>query len=200
MILDDSFFSPFNLKELAESLLNAGVKLFQLRIKKMPASDFLKMAKEILPPIHAKGGKLIINDRLDIAILSGADGVHLGQDDIPLEKAVKIFKGKIIGISTHNLNQAVKAWKNGASYIGFGPVFKTSTKLDADTVKDVKVIGEIASSVSIPVVAIGGITRRTFPQVLKAGATSAAVISAILGAVNPAKEVQCWINDLEKQH
>jgi len=198
IILDDLFFKPDELTGLTTSLLEGGARLFQLRVKNMPAKDFLEMAKTILPLIRFKKGKLIINDRVDIAISSDADGVHLGQDDIPIEKASAIFKGKIIGVSTHSLEEAKKAQKNGATYIGFGPVFKTKTKKNADLVKGIEGIKEIASVVDIPVVAIGGITRQAFPNVLKAGAASAAVISAILSAKDPGGEVKCWLKENKK--
>ena len=115
--------------------------------------------------------------------MSGADGVHLGQDDIPLEAARRVLGSeKIIGVSTHSMDEARKASNEGADYIGFGPVFRTATKSDAHAVQGLDGLKGISSTVEIPLVAIGGISEGNIRQVFEAGADAAAVISAIAGA------------------
>jgi thiamine-phosphate diphosphorylase len=123
---------------------------------------------------------LIVNDHPDIALAADADGVHLGQDDLPVKEARKIMgKNRIIGISTHTVEQARDADRDGADYIGFGPVFHTTTK-DAGRPKGIEMLREIKRQVRIPVVAIGGITTENIRPVLEAGADAVAVASAML--------------------
>ena len=122
----------------------------------------------------------IVNDFIDIAMAVNADGVHLGQEDMPVEEARKIMgRNRIIGISTHNLKQAVEAQESGADYIGFGPMFHTGTK-DAGHPKGTKKLRAIKKYVKVPVVAIGGITLENVNEVLEAGADAVAVVSGIL--------------------
>ncbi len=122
----------------------------------------------------------IVNDFIDIAMAVNADGVHLGQEDMPVKEARKIMgRNKIIGISTHNLKQAVDAQESGADYIGFGPMFHTGTK-DAGHPKGTKKLREIKKYVKVPIVAIGGITWENVSEVLEAGADAVAVVSGIL--------------------
>lgn len=122
----------------------------------------------------------IINDYIDIALSVNADGIHLGQEDMPVEEARKIMgKGKLIGISTHSLEQAIKAQEAGADYIGFGPTFHTTTK-DAGTPKGTTALSHVRKFIDIPIVAIGGITLENVNKVLNSGADAAAVASGIL--------------------
>jgi thiamine-phosphate pyrophosphorylase len=136
------------------------------------------------------GCRLIINDRADIALACAADGVHLGQEDLPLQVARRLLGNKIIGISTHDLDQAKAAEQNGADYIGFGPVFGTSTKDTGYTARGLTVLRQISSVVDIPIVAIGGVTQANIEDVWRAGAASAAVISDILKTDDIAAKVK----------
>ena len=131
---------------------------------------------------RAAGCQLIINDRVDIALACDADGVHLGQDDLPLGAGKKLMGRKIIGISTHDVDQAREAEHNGADYIGFGPMFGTETKATGYGARGVEMLKQIRAAVTIPIVAIGGITEQNVQQVWQAGADSAAIISDVLGA------------------
>jgi thiamine-phosphate pyrophosphorylase len=128
-----------------------------------------------------------VNDRLDVALAAGADGVHLGQNDLPLVDALRIRPNRqiFIGISTHDLAQAEAAAREGADYIGFGPVFATQTKPDADPAVGLDRLREVCAAVSLPVVAIGGITLATIEAVAATGAAAAAVIAAIDQAADP---------------
>lgn len=163
-------------------LLAAGVTILQLRVKTMAASDFLALAQCVRAETRSHGCKLIVNDRIDIALVCDADGVHLGQDDLPLSVGRKLMGSKLVGISTHDLQQAHDAERNGADYIGFGPMFGTTTKTTGYSARGVEMLRQIRAAVKIPIVAIGGISEQNVRQVWQAGADSAAIISDILGA------------------
>jgi thiamine-phosphate pyrophosphorylase len=163
-------------------LLAGGAVILQLRVKSMAPSEFFDLAKSARAETRAYGCKLIINDRIDIALASDADGVHLGQDDLPLSVGRKLMGDKIVGISTHDLAQAQEAQRNGADYIGFGPMFGTNTKNTGFSARGIEMLGQIRAAVKIPIVAIGGITEKNVREVWQAGADSAAIISDILHA------------------
>ncbi len=162
--------------------LTAGVRFYQYRNKSGSARTVYESARVLASLAKRAGALFIVNDRADIAAACGADGVHLGQDDLPLADARKLLgKEKLIGISTHSLEQALMAEAGGADYIGFGPIFKTATK-DAGETQGCGRLSDLKRSVSIPVVAIGGIAPDNVRDVIIAGADGAAIISAILSA------------------
>lgn len=163
-------------------LLEGGVTLLQLRVKSLAPRDFIELAHQACVETQARGCKLIVNDRIDIALACGADGVHLGQDDLPFAAGRKLMGRKIVGISTHDLQQAQEAERNGADYIGFGPMFGTTTKNTGHAARGVEMLRQIRAGVKLPIVAIGGITEQNIQQVWQAGADSAAIISDILHA------------------
>lgn len=171
-------------------LLDGGAKILQLRVKNMSPRDFLQLARQAREATRALACGLIINDRLDIALACGADGVHLGQEDLPLAPARKLMGEKIIGISTHDLEQARAAERGGADYIGFGPMFGTTTKETGYSARGVDMLRRIREAVSLPIVAIGGISENNVNQVWQAGADSAAIISDILHAEDVATKVK----------
>lgn len=158
--------------------IEAGIKWVQLRMKDAPRKDVWEAALYLGGLAREHGATLIINDYPDVALAAGADGVHLGQDDMPLEEARLVMGGKLIGISTHDMAQAKEAWAGGADYIGFGPVYRTDTK-DAGPEKGIPALAEICGAVKIPVVAIGGITLQNVRQAIGAGAGAVAVSSAL---------------------
>ncbi len=171
--------------EVAEAALKGGATTIQLRDKHMPAKELYRLAEEmkLLVKSCALGSIFIINDRVDVAAAVGADGVHLGQEDLPLEAARKILgKTAIIGVSAANVKEAVEAERGGANYLGVGPVFPTPSKDDAGEPIGLGGLEEIRRAVSIPLIAIGGINQDNLEAVLKAGADGAAVISAVAGA------------------
>src|SRR5262245_4658492 len=133
-----------------EQLLAGGAKILQLRVKAMAPRDFCALAREARAQTKRAGCRLIINDRSDIALACDADGVHLGQDDLPLIAARKLMGSKIIGISTHDFQQAKEAERNGADYIGFGPMFGTATKATGYTARGLDMLREIRAAVKIP--------------------------------------------------
>jgi thiamine-phosphate pyrophosphorylase len=163
-------------------LLSGGAEIVQLRAKSLSGQDFLELARHARAVTRAHDCRLIVNDRLDIALACDADGVHLGQDDLPLHAARKLMAEKLIGISTHDVNQAREAEHGGADYIGFGPMFGTRTKETGYEPRGSEGLRAIRNSVRIPIVAIGGITEANVSEVWGNGADSVAIISDILGA------------------
>jgi len=171
-------------------LLAGGAAVVQLRAKIMAPRDFLALAREARALTRALDRKLIVNDRVDIALACDADGVHLGQEDLPLDAARKLMAGKIIGVSTHSVEQAADAESGGADYVGFGPMFGTTTKVTGYGARGVEMLRRIRRAVKIPIVAIGGIKEENVAQVWQAGAESAAIISDVLGADDIAAKVR----------
>ncbi len=167
--------------DLAKKICAGGARLLQLRVKDLPAREFLAIAQEVRTICQQASCLLIINDRADIALAVDADGVHVGQEDLPLEATRKVLgPGKIIGVSTHDPAQAVAAERGGADYIGFGPLFGTSTKATGYTVRGLDQLREIRALVHLPIVAIGGITAERAPAALAAGAEAVAMISDLV--------------------
>ncbi len=178
--------------------LAAGVKFFQYRSKNGSRKSIYENSLVLSQIAGNAKACFIINDHADIAAAVGADGVHLGQDDLPIEFARKLLgRDKFIGISTHSLEQARAAEVAGADYIGFGPIFKTSTK-DAGQTQGVRNLTIIKKAVAVPVIAIGGINQANLQFVAQAGADGAAVISVVLSApdIRSAAEqlVGIWTN------
>jgi len=171
-------------------LLDGGAKIVQLRAKNLSPRDFLELARQARTLTRSSGCRLIINDRADIALACDADGVHLGQEDLPLQAARKILGEKIIGISTHDIEQAIEAEHAGADYIGFGPMFGTTTKATGYASRGVEMLRQIRAAVKLPIVAIGGIKEENVQEVWRAGADSAAIISDILGAADVAEKTK----------
>jgi len=169
---------------IAEAILAGGAPLLQLRIKDQPTARFVEIARAVKIAADRRSALLIINDRADIAKLVDAAGVHLGQEDLPPAAARDVLgPHKIIGVSTHNLNQAEAAMRHGiADYIGFGPIFPTTSKERPDPVQGLDGLRAVRARVSLPIVAIGGISARTMPDVLAAGADAVAMIGEIIRA------------------
>lgn len=177
-------------EDVLRELLSGGAKIIQLRAKKLSARAFLELADRARELTRAHGCRLIINDRIDVALSCGADGVHLGQEDLPLRAARSLLPAKIIGISTHNLEQANQAQDGGADYIGFGPMYGTATKQTEYSARGVVMLREIRNVVRIPIVAIGGINEGNVSEIWNAGADAAAIISDILAAEDIATKVR----------
>jgi len=158
--------------------LEGGCRLVQYRDKKSTARALLERASRFSAACHGTGATFLVNDRLDVALLSGADGCHLGQDDLPLSAARQLAPaGFLLGVSTHGAGEAIRAAADGADYVGCGAVFPTGTKGDAVTPRGTALVAEVAGAVAIPVVAIAGITRANAARALRAGAAAFAVIS-----------------------
>jgi len=187
-ILDPEQIVGRDAVKVLRDLLAGGARFLQLRVKALSANEFFDLARRARTETRSYGCKLIINDRVDVALACDADGVHLGQEDLPLAVGRKLIGDRIVGISTHDLDQAREAEQNGADYIGFGPTFGTSTKDTGYTARGVEMLRQIRGRVNLPIVAIGGINEQNVQQVWQAGANSAAIISDILRAEDiPAK-------------
>ncbi|MBP1686291.1 MAG: thiE [Deltaproteobacteria bacterium] len=169
--------------ELAQAMLDAGARLLQLRVKDAPTGHYVAIARAVKMATDRAGALLIINDRCDIAQLIDAAGVHLGQDDLPVVAARQILgPNKIIGWSTHNADQVEAAVRAGvATYIGFGPIFPTTSKARPDPVQGLEGLRRLRRD-ALPLVAIGGITARTMADVLAAGADAVAMIGEVVRA------------------
>jgi thiamine-phosphate pyrophosphorylase len=184
-LITDTKMAGLSHIQISRRAIDAGIRVIQLREKNLPKKDIYKAAVSIRDMAKRRKVIFIVNDHVDVALAVNADGVHLGQEDIPVEEARKIMgKGKLIGISTHSLEQAIRAQEAGADYIGFGPMFYTATK-DAGNPKGLKVLRQVRKVIDIPIVAIGGITWENVTEVLNSGADAAAVASGILiGDIN----------------
>ncbi len=175
---------------LAETMLEAGARIMQLRLKDAPGRDFLAAARAIAEMCRKRGATLIVNDRVDIAILTGAHGVHLGQTDLPLDAARRIIgNDRMIGISTHNVEQARAAEDGGADYIGFGPMYPGGLRNNAAG-KGLDELRAIRAAVKIPIVAIGGITEARVAETLAAGADAVAIITDVVHAPDVGAKVR----------
>jgi thiamine-phosphate pyrophosphorylase len=176
--ITDRKYSALPVYDMTAAVLDAGVTFIQYREKDKTRREIYGEALRLRELTRSFGATLLINDHADIALAVDADGVHLGQDDLPLREARQIMHGKIVGISTHNLAQAREAEAGGADYIGFGPIFHTTTK-DAGPPMGVDSIRLIKQNVGIPLVAIGGIYPINVGPVFEAGADAVAVATAI---------------------
>lgn len=187
LVTDRNCLQQQTLEQAVEQAILGGVTLVQLREKAIASKEFYERALRIKAICHHYNVPLLINDRVDIALAVEADGVHIGQSDLPCGVVRQILgKDKIIGVSARTAQQAIQAQADGADYLGVGAMFATSTKQDAKTVS-VETLNDIRQSVTLPIVAIGGINHTTLPalqQALQAADTSidgVAVVSAILG-------------------
>jgi thiamine-phosphate pyrophosphorylase len=184
--------------DCAQKLADAGVRFLQYRNKTASSRQLLESASRLSALLSPRGVSFVVNDRADVAALSGAGGVHVGQEDLGVRAArFVIGSDKWVGVSTHNLEQFERAAGSSADYIAVGPVFSTSTKTNPDPVIGLNFIGEARALTSKPIVAIGGITLDRAADVIRAGADSVAVISDILFAPDPAKRARQFIDLLE---
>jgi thiamine-phosphate diphosphorylase len=177
--------------DVVRGALRGGAPSIQLRGKEMAAREQVELARALLAETRAAGALLWVNDRLDVALAAGADGAHLGQDDLPVEAARRISPpGFLLGISAETPELAVAAERGGADYVGTGPVYETGSKADAGSAIGLGRIAEVASAVGIPVVGIGGIAAANAGEVVRSGAAGVAVISAVMRAPDPEQAVR----------
>ena len=185
-------------RDCAASLAEAGVRLLQYRNKSAPARQYLESSRKLAEMLGPRGVTFFVNDRPDIAFLAGANGVHVGQDDLDVEHARRVVgSDKLVGVSTHNLEQFERAAASSTDYIAVGPVFSTASKANPDPVVGADFIRKVRSLTDKPIVAIGGVTLERAAAVIEAGADSVAVISGILSAPNPAQRAHQYLEILE---
>lgn len=183
VILDPSQIPQRPIEDVCDILLAAGVRLIQYRNKNAPSRTIFEHSAALARLAKQAGARFIVNDRADIACASGADGVHVGQDDLPVEIARAVIgAGKWVGFSTHNLEQLAAAENTSADYVAFGPIFATSSKENPDPAVGIEGLRRARAATQKPLVAIGGITLAKVAEVLASGADSVAVISDILKA------------------
>lgn len=181
-VTDRAWLSHQTLKEQVEEALKGGATCIQLREKELDELSFLEEAEELCALCRAYHVPFIVNDNVKIALACGADGIHVGQHDMQAGDVRKtIGDNMILGVSAQTVEQALEAERNGADYLGVGAVFATSTKLDADAVSH-ETLGEICRAVSIPVVAIGGISKENIMQLSGTGVDGVALVSAIFAS------------------
>jgi thiamine-phosphate pyrophosphorylase len=194
-VITDEAFCPVT---LAEAALKGGASMIQLRHKTASGSQLFSWAVEIRRLCCQYNSLCIINDRVDIALASKADGVHLGQQDMPTGEARKLMgKMSIIGVSASSPEEAQQAENEGADYIGFGHIFPTSSKLKISSPLGTDILQKTAALVSLPIIAIGGINNENAASLISCGAAGIAVISAVSRAIEPSRasyELVCAIN------
>jgi thiamine-phosphate pyrophosphorylase len=178
--------------EVLDGLIEGGARIVQLREKDLCKRDFYRLAEMFRERTAKAGMLLVINDMVDVAVGVGADGAHLGQDDLPLPAARRIAPDLLIGASTHNLEEALRAQDEGADYVNIGPIFLTGTKYGIDYCLGPGAISQIAPHLRIPFTVMGGIKESNIAQVLEAGAGKIAVVTAITQAPDVAEAVRSF--------
>ena len=201
VITDEALARPRALSEVVREALAAGAPTIQLRLKGATARELLETAHTLMPMVRSAGALFIVNDRLDVALAAGADGVHLGPDDPPVLDARAVAADAlgavadafIVGYSVDTADGAVRAEAEGADYLGVGAVYTTANKSDAGEVIGLEGLRNVVEAVSIPVVAIGGITPERAKAVAETGACGSAAIGAVMGAPDPSEAVRALL-------
>ena len=197
VILDAALITSSE-RDCALSLAEAGVRLIQYRNKSASSRQYLDSSRELAESLRPRGVTFIVNDRPDVAFLAGASGVHVGQDDLEVEQA-RLVAGsdKLVGVSTHNLEQFKKAAASNADYIAIGPLFSTTSKANPDPLVGLTFLRNVRGLTDKPIVGIGGISLDRAKSVIEAGADSVAVISGVLGSHNPSQSARQYLEVLE---
>ena len=201
VITDEALARPRALSDVVREALAAGAPTIQLRLKGATARELLEAAHTLIPIVRSAGALFIVNDRLDVALAAGADGVHLGPDDPPVMDARTVAadtvragaEAFIVGYSADTTDGATRAEAEGADYLGVGAVYATANKSDAGEVIGLEGLRRVVKAVSIPVVAIGGITPERAPAVAETGACGSAIIGAVMGSPEPAEAVRALL-------
>lgn len=175
-----------NTVEIVRACLSAGVRLIQVREKELSTHDLYVLCLKVRRMTERAGALFIVNDHFDVALAVGADGAHLGQDDLPTQEARRLARNMIIGASSECLSEALAAERAGASYVNIGPVYPTTTKAGCEEGVGIRRVGAIGRRLKIPFTVMGGIKLHHIPELIRAGASSIAVISAVTAADDPA--------------
>ncbi len=185
LLLDEQWSSKVSLLQIIEIAVRCGVRLFQYRNKTDSMLDCFRKGVSLRKAVADARGIFIVNDRCDLALALEADGVHLGQDDLPLACARHVMgTKKMIGISTHRPEEVIAATKGGADYLGFGPIFPTTTKADHESVVGISGLEQVRSLTPLPIFAIGGITLDAVPAIQQAGGNGVAIASVVYQSNN----------------
>ena len=198
LVTDSNILEDRDFYKCIEEALKGGVTMLQLREKESSGKEFLEKAIKLRELTRRYNVKLIINDRVDIAMICDADGVHVGQSDIPANKVRELIgANKIIGVSARTIEEARIAKENGADYLGVGAMFNTTTKLDAKSVS-IETLKSIKEEVNLPIVAIGRLNLNNIQELKYSNIDGYAVVSAILGAEDIKSECEKWCSEIEK--
>jgi thiamine-phosphate pyrophosphorylase len=196
VILDGQASGGRRLDELLDAVLAGGCRIVQLREKTMPPAGLFPLAQALRRRCREAGALFIVNDRVDLALAVEADGAHVGQDDLPAREARRLLPPPmILGVSTHNADQARRARDDGADYVAVGSMFPTGSKIGFELVGP-ELVRRVRADIPVPLVAIGGITRDNLSRVIEAGADAVAVISAIGNARDPAAAVREFLETI----
>lgn len=191
VITSEDLAGPNDVVNVVQRALSAGAPSIQLRAKEATARELTAMVQVLLPSVRAAGSLLFVNDRLDVALAAGADGVHLGPDDLPVRDVRStVADDFIVGYSTDDPEEAAQAQADGADYLGSGTVYATTNKSDPGEVIGVEGLRRVVEAVSIPVVGIGGITPDRAEAVAETGASGIGVIGAVMSAADPGDAVR----------
>lgn len=191
IVVTDADCGGRDLVDVVRAALRGGAPAIQLRMKDGAARDMVEMAQALLAETRPAGALLFVNDRVDVAVIAGADGAHVGQDDLPVSAARRVSPpGFLLGVSAESVELALQAEAEGADYVGVGPVYATGSKGDAGEPIGLGRIAEVSASVRIPVVGIGGIAVGNARAVVESGAAGVAVISAVMRADDPESAVR----------
>lgn len=191
VITDMAIQKKFSHYEIAKMAIKGGADMIQLRDKSLPTGELIETAIKIRLLCNKHKVQFIVNDRVDVAMASGADGVHLGVEDISITDARKLLgKNKIIGGTAHSLKEAKHAERNGADYIGFGHIYPTSSKIKTDKPKGVSLLQKVVKEIKTPIIAIGGINSGNIQDVINTGVHGIAVIGTVVRSKDPAKAVK----------
>jgi thiamine-phosphate pyrophosphorylase len=197
VILDRVAARGRDLLTILDATLAGGCRLVQLREKEWPSGRLLPLAERLRDRCREAGATFVVNDRLDLALALGADGVHLGQDDLPPAAARPLLRpGMLLGLSTHSVEQARAAQAAGADYVAVGSMFPTGTKPDFELVGP-QLVAKLRPEIAVPLIGIGGITHDNVAQVIRAGADGVAVISAVCAAAEPEAATRRFLDLIE---
>lgn len=186
LVTDERLSRGRTTAEIVRAAIRGGIDVVQLRGKDLPAREQLAIGRELRAITREAGVLFIVNDRVDLALALDADGVHVGQDDLPAEIARQLVgPDRIVGVSAATIPEALAARDAGADYLGVGAIYDTATKLDAGAATGPQLLSTIAGAVDLPLVAVGGINATNVAEVIAAGAVGAAIVSAIVSADDP---------------
>lgn len=199
ILTDTVLQSRFSHMEITRLAIAGGADTIQYRQKSGSTREMIEIARNMKRLCSEAGVTFIVNDRLDVAIAAEADGVHLGQDDFPIPMARDLLgEGRIIGGSAATLDEARKCLSEGAGYVGFGPVYPTSSKDDAGPVSGIDILKQVVEVIPLPIIAIGGVSAENIPDVMRAGAHGIAVISAVCCQDDPEEATRALYQTLNK--
>lgn len=201
-VLSPEFCAGRPLTDIADHVLRGGAKIIQLRMKNASKREIADTARKLRAATAARGALLIVNDHLDIALETGADGVHLGLDDTPVEEAAGAAPELIVGASSHSIDEALDAEAAGASYVNIGPIFSTATKNLSTPPLGIDALRETGPKLGIPFTVMGGIKRRHIRELVAAGADRIAMVTEITLAENPAdrtREIVEMMKDAKRE-